>query len=278
MINPYCIEGPAQISFSGGRSSGMMLCKIIDAIRNSTSSYDADNLVAAFANTGKECEETLRFVERVANHLGIHVHWVEYRPIDGPQKDRWTTVDFATASRSGEPFASLTKQRGYLPNPVARICTQHLKIKPMEALMRSLGLKDYISVAGIRADEPARLAKMRAREDVEFVMPLAEAGVTSADVVAFWKAMPFDLELPTIAGETVGGNCDLCYLKGMQKIIGLIREKPESADWWIEQETRLGKTFRIDRPNYAALKIIAQRPGLFDLPDDDARPCECIDS
>jgi hypothetical protein len=272
-VNPYRIEGPAQISFSGGRSSGMMLCKIVQAHFGAL----PKDIVVAFANTGKERKETLEFVRHVGELLRVRIHWIEYRDVDGPQKDRWTEVDFATASRLGEPFAALTEKRGYLPNPVARICTQHLKIKPMEALMRSLGFKDYANVVGIRADEPSRLAKMRARQDVEFVMPLAEAGVTSAEVVAFWKIMPFDLELPTIDGETVGGNCDLCYLKGMQKIIGLIREKPESADWWIEQETRSGKMFRIDRPNYAALKVIAQRPGLFDLPDDDGRPCECID-
>ena len=31
MPNPYLIQGPAQISFSGGRSSAMMLCKIVEA-------------------------------------------------------------------------------------------------------------------------------------------------------------------------------------------------------------------------------------------------------
>src|SRR6266700_3393883 len=102
-MTPFRIEGPAQISFSGGRSSGMMLCKIVEAYQGTL----PDDLIVSFANTGKEREETLRFVQRVSEHLGVRVHWIEYRPVDGPQKDRWAQVDFVTASRLGEPFAAL---------------------------------------------------------------------------------------------------------------------------------------------------------------------------
>ena len=274
--DPYLIQGPAQISFSGGRSSAMMLCKIVEAHGGTL----PGDVYTTFANTGKEHEATLVFADRVAKHLGVTVRWVEFQPDGEKQKDRWQEVTFDTASRNGEPFTSCITQRGYLPNPVARICTQHLKIKPMEALMRTYGFgrvekKDYSNVSGIRSDEPRRVAKMRARTDVDFVLPLADAGVTAADVVAFWKAMPFDLELPSVNGETIGGNCDLCYLKGATKLLHLIREKPSRADWWIEQEAS-GKLFRIDRPNYAALKIIATQPQLFDA-EEEALPCECTD-
>lgn len=40
-------------------------------------------------------------------------------------------------------------------------------------------------------------------------MPLAEAGVR--EVTAFWQAQPFDLELLTVNGRTLEGNCDLCF-------------------------------------------------------------------
>jgi 3'-phosphoadenosine 5'-phosphosulfate sulfotransferase (PAPS reductase)/FAD synthetase len=270
--NPYLIEGPAQISFSGGRSSGMMLCKIVEAYGGRL----PGNVFVVFANTGKEREETLLFVDKLARHLDITVHWIEYLPTL-PQKDAWKEVTFSTASRKGEPFAQMIDRRGYPPNPVGRICTAFLKLKPMDGYMRAAGWPDFVRVAGIRADEPRRVAKMRGRDDVDFVLPLADAGATKEDVAAFWKAMPFDLGLPGVNGETMAGNCDLCYLKTPQKIIGLMREDPSRADWWIEQETKTGKLFRIDRPNYAALKVIAQQPQLFDLPDEDALPCECVD-
>ena len=47
-INPYLIHGPALISFSGGRTSGYMLKKILDA----HSGLLPDDVHVTFANTG----------------------------------------------------------------------------------------------------------------------------------------------------------------------------------------------------------------------------------
>jgi hypothetical protein len=113
---------------------------------------------------------------------------------------------------------------------------------------------------------------MRARQDRFFVLPLADAGVTQADVLAYWKAMPFDLEL-----TDEPSNCDCCFLRGVNQLLGVIRKEPERADWWIAQEAD-GKMFRSDRPNYAALKVIAMQPQLFDAEEsEDQQPCECTD-
>jgi 3'-phosphoadenosine 5'-phosphosulfate sulfotransferase (PAPS reductase)/FAD synthetase len=279
MTNPYLIQGPAQISFSGGRSSAMMLCKIVEAHGGTL----PDDVIVQFANTGKEREETLVFIERVTAHLGVKCHWIEYAP-NGEQfkmgataNDRWKLVDYIAASRNGEPFEETIKRSGMPPTVVFRQCTAYLKSKPMAGHMKSLGFSTFVTVAGIRSDEPRRVSKMRNRLDFIFVVPLSDAGVTAADVVAFWKAMPFDLDLASVNNETVSGNCDLCFLKSTRKLLHLIREEPSRADWWIKQEAS-GKLFRIDRPNYAALKIIAMQPQLFDAEEaEDAQPCECTD-
>ena len=55
MSNPFQIEGPAVISFSGGRTSGLMLRRIMDAGLGK-------DVHILFSNTGKEREETLQFV------------------------------------------------------------------------------------------------------------------------------------------------------------------------------------------------------------------------
>ena len=73
--SPYFIEGPALISFSGGRTSAFMLHGILQA-------YDGqlpEDVVVAFANTGKEREETLRFVHECGLVWGVPIHWVERR-------------------------------------------------------------------------------------------------------------------------------------------------------------------------------------------------------
>ncbi len=56
--NPYLITGPALISFSGGRTSAYMLWQILAAHGGQL----PDDVHICFANTGKEREETLRFV------------------------------------------------------------------------------------------------------------------------------------------------------------------------------------------------------------------------
>ncbi len=66
--NPYQIEGPAIISFSGGRTSGMMLRKILDA-HGGTLPPDVRVL---FANTGKEMLETLDFVRECSDRWEWH--------------------------------------------------------------------------------------------------------------------------------------------------------------------------------------------------------------
>lgn len=58
MIAPYQIEGPALISFSGGRTSAYLLKHILDACGGALPA----NVIACFANTGKEMPETLDFV------------------------------------------------------------------------------------------------------------------------------------------------------------------------------------------------------------------------
>ena len=57
------------------------------------------------------------------------------------------------------------------------------------------------------------------------MLPLADAGVREADVIEWWKQQPFDLGIPSYAG-----NCACYFLKGRTKLIRIIREDPSLAD------------------------------------------------
>jgi 3'-phosphoadenosine 5'-phosphosulfate sulfotransferase (PAPS reductase)/FAD synthetase len=283
-VNHYRIEGPAVISFSGGRTSGYMLRQILDAHGGQL----PPDVVVLFANTGKEMPETLDFVEACSVRWSVPITWLEFKRAPEPA-DRWRVVTHATASRDGEPFAELIKQKQYLPNPVRRFCTSELKIKAMHRYLRAtFGWDAWTSVIGIRADEPRRLAKISVpnRDRDERIVPLGAAGVSAADVGAFWRAQPFDLALPNMNGKTMHGNCDLCFLKGFDQVVALIRENPARAVWWAKQEAAVasagqfrgeGDRFRKDRPSYAQMGTFAAAQGELVAFDEPLADCACTD-
>lgn len=284
MRDPFKIEGPAVISFSGGRTSGYMLWRILQAHGGTL----PDDVRVLFANTGKERSETLDFVQECSERWNVPITWIEYRPkiLDVKQH---AIVDYYSASRNGEPFEAIINDRGMLPNQVSPFCSSELKTRAMHRVIRSWGWDDWTSCVGIRADEEARLSKARGRKTMEtssesIVYPLAEAGVTKYVVTAFWGSMEFDLRLPNANGLTPHGNCDLCFKKGL-RVPSLIRENPSRAIWWINQEAKFssdthttGNRFRIDRPSYKAMYESAMsQEEMIEFDEEYIQECACTD-
>lgn len=287
--NPYCIEGPALISFSGGRTSGYMLKHILDA-HGGTLPADVH---VAFANTGREMPETLDFVQECSERWGVRIVWLEF---DAEAEHRTKIVSHNSASRNGEPLAAVLATRNMPANPVMRFCTIDSKIKRLQAYARHvMGWATWADVKGLRADEPERVARQHSRaatgkDGKNFgrpVMPLDEAGIARRDVAAWWARQSFDLQLQNVDGKTPLGNCDLCFLKGASTIVGILRDRPDLAEWWIAQETRFESTkrpgdfayFRKDRPSYAELLRLSQDQGdllTFD-PQEESLDCACTD-
>lgn len=250
------------IQNSGGRSSAYMTEHLL------RQKNIADNCEILFQNTGRENDKTLDFIHncelRWFELYGKSVTWLEYDP---EQPKNFRIVLFSTAHRIGDtgksPFEKLLEKRKGLPNRVQRTCTRDLKIRIASNYIKSLGYKRWISLIGIRHDEPARYQNVhvpRERYTIEF--PMVIWGTSKQDVDHFWKGMPFDLGL---AGSQ--GNCDLCFLKGLGKLKRLIRENPESAGWWVEMEKKKGTTFRSDLSYSEILSAIKNSPE-FTFRDD----------
>lgn len=265
MKSPYYFDEPTCVSFSGGRTSAYMLYRIIEAHGGEL----PDHVKVCFANTGKEMPQTLDFVQRCSDEWGVPIVWIE---ATGRKTHKITS--HAEASRSGEPFVAMIEARSYLPNMIARFCTSNLKVEPIDRYMADIGFNEFLTVVGIRADEPRRATKMRAKKN--YAAPLADAGIAKGDISAFWKDNSFDLGLPD-AENNLYSNCDLCYLKGGKIKQSIIRENPSLADWWIEQENRIGGQFRSDQPSYEQMKIIATDQTGFDFGNDETISCFCGD-
>lgn len=279
-MDVFCIDGPALVSFSGGRTSGYMLWRILQAHGGTL----PDNVHVVFANTGKEREETLRFVHECATRWNVNIRWVEQA--ERKAKDfasRFVEIGYNSASRNGEPFERLIRRKTYLPCSVMRFCTTELKIEPMKFFMRAQGYKNWTNVVGLRADEKHRVERGKAvnqkgKEPWTSVFPLYDAGVSQRDVRSWWAEQSFDLQLLPFEG-----NCDGCFLKARPKLMEVERTSPGTLQWWADMEAlatavnkkQSGRQFRSEYGYVDLINAVKRQgdifAGVFDAdPDMDA--------
>ena len=264
-MNPFLIKEPTVISFSGGRTSAYMLWRVLQAHDMSLPS-DAKVI---FCNTGKEHEATLDFVRDIEKQWNVPIVWLEFVR----EQPKFKIVNYDTASRNGEPFAEMIEMKQFLPNSVMRFCTTELKIHPITRYMAATGYEEFQTFAGIRADEPRRVVKLRETLHA----PLAIAGVRQADVQAFWKANSFDLGIEFRDRVTPLGNCDLCFMKGGNQLMSIIQREPNRAIWWAEQEKKIGGRFSKDRPDYTQMMEFSKnQTDMFDQ-NEETIACFCGD-
>jgi len=215
------------VSFSGGETSAYMAKMLID---NYSNKFD---LFFVFANTGKEREETLEFVDKCDKYFKMNLVWVEAET----NKEygigvNAKIVNFETASRNGEPFRQMIAKHG-LPNMHASICSRELKDCCIRAYCRSIGLKknQYKIAIGIRADEIDRVNPNRKKMNLFY--PLVELKRTKKpEINDFWNKMPFRLNL-----KSYEGNCDFCFKKSERKLLTIAKENPQILNWWTKIET-----------------------------------------
>ena len=208
------------ISFSGGRTSGLMLRRLIDKTRDT-------NVVVTFANTSQEDERTLEFVHKIDCEWGIGIVWLE--AVVNPGRGNGTThkvVSFDTADRSGAVFESVIAKYGIPNKGFPGACTRELKLRAITSYLRSIGWGPgtYDTAIGIRADEFDRMDSMASEK--RFIYPLIADGITKDDVLAWWRTQPFDLGIPEHFG-----NCRWCWKKSLRKHLTLVKECPEAFDF-----------------------------------------------
>lgn len=256
-MNPFLFDGPGLVSLSGGETSARLLHLVLEAHAGRLPPW----VHVTFANTGKEREETLRFVHEIGSRWDVNVRWLEWR---GGEYGGVVEVGYNSASRNGEPFEELIISKQALPNWQARWCTGFLKVRAMMAFMDQQGLApgSYVEMIGFRADETGRIADMverNAKDGRRCTAPLGKVGITKRDVKAFWAAQPFQLALRD--GE---GNCDLCFLKGRGLKKALISERPSCAKQWIGWERNTGNTFDRRDSVEALAHEVRRQPMLYD--------------
>ncbi len=216
-------------TFSGGRTSAFMSQYILNS-----SKYDKFDKLFVFANTGKERNETLDFINECDLQWNLNIVWLEAKinQTKGKGTD-YTVVDYKSADRTGKVFESMLKKYP-MPNAFASNCTRELKLKPIEKYVNDLGYSNYYTALGIRYDERHRKS-LKAKEN-KIIYPLCDdIQVDSKFVRKWWEGQCFDLQL-----KDYEGNCDLCFKKSVRKRLTLIKENKDIANWWQYMEFKYG--------------------------------------
>lgn len=234
------------INFSGGRTSAYMTIH----------EYREGDIVL-FCDTGREHPKTYKFINDFEAFENIPVTKISY-----PGK-----------------FDGMLAKRDYkrIPNRMLRSCTEELKVNTAKRYLRSIGITTYINMIGFRFDEPERVNRHTDKfKKVITSFPLYEMKVTKKIVNDFWQQKDYNFEIPSILG-----NCDLCFMKGKNVIISILRNNPEFADKWIKDEEESKRHFgHTYLPNISMKEMLAiskkpyfKQQDLFEL--EPAFNCAC---
>lgn len=228
-------------SVSSGYSSVMMAIKMKEW-------YPDAEIINIMANTSREREESLVFMNNCDKHYNLNLIWVEAEINQEPNKGtRHVVKTFETLTRDGSVFESGIMKYG-IPSKVNKWCNRELKLAPIHSYLLNeiewghFG-KDYITSIGIRADEIDRVSSKR--KEFKLLYPLAERGITKEDRNRFWSNQPIQIGLPGFLG-----NCKFCQEKTNRKLATEYLIHPEDIKWNLSMQDKYSKVIKQSSPSY----------------------------
>lgn len=204
------------------------------------------NIINVMANTSKEREESLEFMDKCDKHYNLNLIWVEAEFHEKGIGVTPNIVTYENLKRNGEIFEQGIKKLG-IPNKENKWCNRDMKLEALLKYADSVfGKNDYSVAVGIRADEMDRIRKDYKENNVFY--PLMDRGIGSKDRNRFWKDQPIKITIPAYKG-----NCDMCFAKSNRKLMTILKEEPNKADWWDKMIKTYGSIPIDGKPSYNEL-------------------------
>lgn len=207
------------VSFSGGRTSAFLV-HLMEKRRQA-----GENVHYVFMDTGGEHPKTYEFVRNVARVWGIPL--VCLRVIPDPEKGKASTYEVVSIDDIGPdyvPWFRMVSKYG-APYNKGPFCTDRMKTVPFTKYCQEhFGKGNYQTWLGMRVDEPKRV---RVRKGFSYLADISD--FDKQDILEWWKAQPFDLDIPEHLG-----NCVFCIKKNTFKLALAIKDDPDSRDKFMD--------------------------------------------
>ena len=245
------------VNLSGGKDSTAVLLLAVE--------QGPDNLSAVFADTGHEHPATYEYVDYLERAVGVGVTRVRAcfkARIAGKREfivRKWAAdgVPQAHIDRAlevlvttGNPFLDMCLWKGRFPSPRRRICTDELKVIPLNTQCFMPLLKEHakvVSWVGVRRDESKARANLSECEQGDL------PGLWAYRPILDWRAQDcFDLHKrhgikwnPLYENGMSRVGCMPCVMSGKDEFHAIASRYPEEIDRvarWEEIAAAAGKT------------------------------------
>jgi len=223
-------------SVSAGYSSVMMAIKLKEW-------YPDHNIINVMANTSKEREESLHFMNECDKYFKLNLVWLEAEFHEKGTGVTPNIVTYKNLKRNGEIFEEGIKKLG-IPSKVNKWCNRDMKHEVLRKYADSIfGRNDYSVAVGLRTDEIDRVRKDFKDNNVFY--PLMDRGIRQKERNKFWKDQPIQITIPAFKG-----NCDICFAKSNRKLMTILKQEPNKGDWWDSMIKEYGNITIDGKPSY----------------------------
>ena len=202
------LTGANIVSFSGGRTSAFLVY-LMERER-----INGADVHYVFMDTGAEHPKTYEFIRNIVKHWGINLVCIRMEAKAMGKGVSYRVVDVNDIGPDLVPFRDMMRKYG-APDASRPHCSNKMKERPFQKYCADHFKGGYTTWLGIRADEPNRLGE---KKGIRFLAELS--GAKKQDILNWWGAQPFDLEI----SEHLG-NCVFCVKKALGKVNLAIRDE-----------------------------------------------------
>lgn len=199
-----------------------------------------------------ESESTLKAILDLEQKIGKKITWVS------------SEFTFEQLVYKQTDMPRFRNKKPYLPNKSKRICTENLKVKPIQEYlyMHHYNGLPFLMNIGFRFDEFKRVEKWDCKNDKFNIatsanlygqyrynyqkndfrisqFPLYEDKITKEDVQSFWKSE--NIKFPEIS------NCRFCFFHTDFQLQLMAQQEKKHLQYWLDMKRNTNNTFG-DRP------------------------------